>query len=435
MSADAKLKAYIDRILRCREVEDEAKQDTKDVYAELAADGYEKAIVGQVVTFLRKREKDGDKVAEQSAKFDLYLEAYERPSHAHTREERSDLGLNIQTKHEDIRTAPVTAEEQVPSSEQSEGNGSRDHQHVHSRQTDEAKHGGQDGEPAGADHATNSPVKAKGETGMVLGTGRERPLSIGLHTDGDPEARFETDSLHQDQQMDRATEGSFETGSEAAEKGREAIPAGPEGVDLNHAGAGESPATEKATVATQGEATAPTSDERVSLPVDDRSDAAANAGGDDVDGGAERATHLVTGEGAACALPASGIVIESVPPAPMKRPDFATCFPELSNAAYAHLHDEIQATGACAPIVRHGEVILDGWDRYNISRELGFNYPVQPYSGTDVLLDVIELQRAARNFTPAQEKKIAADLAKEFPHRADEIMAAFGLAGTLEAAE
>lgn len=44
-------------------------------------------------------------------------------------------------------------------------------------------------------------------------------------------------------QMDRATEGSFETGSEAAEKGREAIPAGPEGADLSHAGAGESPAT------------------------------------------------------------------------------------------------------------------------------------------------------------------------------------------------
>lgn len=44
-------------------------------------------------------------------------------------------------------------------------------------------------------------------------------------------------------QMDRATEGSFETGSEAAEKEREAIPAGPEGADLSHAGAGESPAT------------------------------------------------------------------------------------------------------------------------------------------------------------------------------------------------
>lgn len=85
MSADAKLKSYIDRILRCREAEDLAKDDTKAVYAELAGDGYEKSVVGQVVTFLRKREKDGDKLSEQSAKFDLYLDAYERPSHVHTR--------------------------------------------------------------------------------------------------------------------------------------------------------------------------------------------------------------------------------------------------------------------------------------------------------------------------------------------------------------
>lgn len=112
MSADAKLKAYIDRILRCREAEDAAKDDTKSVYAELAGDGYEKAIVGQVVTFLRKREKDGDKLSEQSAKFDLYLEAYERPSHAHTREDRSDAGLNIVTKHEDIQVSPEAAKEQ-----------------------------------------------------------------------------------------------------------------------------------------------------------------------------------------------------------------------------------------------------------------------------------------------------------------------------------
>jgi hypothetical protein len=31
---------------------------------------------------------------------------------------------------------------------------------------------------------------------MVLGTGKERPLSVGLHTDCDPEARFESASLH-----------------------------------------------------------------------------------------------------------------------------------------------------------------------------------------------------------------------------------------------
>ena len=84
-SADKQLKAYIDRILRCREAEDEAKADTKAVYKELAAEGYEKAVVGQVVNYLRKREKDGDNLDEQSAKFDLYLDAYQRPSHAYAR--------------------------------------------------------------------------------------------------------------------------------------------------------------------------------------------------------------------------------------------------------------------------------------------------------------------------------------------------------------
>jgi uncharacterized protein (UPF0335 family) len=165
-----------------------------------------------------------------------------------------------------------------------------------------------------------------------------------------------------------------------------------------------------------------------------------HAGGDDVDGGAERAdlnTENITGEGTAnTALPAnSGFAMEYVPPFGMKRLQFHGCFPDLSKAEYDRLEKDIAANRVQKPIIRQGDVIVDGWNRYNISRELGFNYPVQPYSGTDVLLDVIEMQRASRNFTPAQEKKIAADLAKEFPRRADEIMAAFGLAEALEAAE
>lgn len=56
----------------------------------------------------------------------------------------------------------------------------------------------------------NSPERAAGETGMVLGTGKERPLSVGLHTDGYPEARFETASLHQFQA--KASEDNGATG-------------------------------------------------------------------------------------------------------------------------------------------------------------------------------------------------------------------------------
>lgn len=60
-----------------------------------------------------------------------------------------------------------------------------------------------DAAPRAIGAATNSPEMALGETGMVLGTGRERPLSIGLHTDGNPEARFESASLHQSHSQPR----------------------------------------------------------------------------------------------------------------------------------------------------------------------------------------------------------------------------------------
>lgn len=92
MSADLQFKQLIDRILRCREAEDAAKDDTKEVYAELKALGYDKTAAGAFVAELRKREKNPDKFNEASTVLDLYREAYERASgmrvasRAHTHE-------------------------------------------------------------------------------------------------------------------------------------------------------------------------------------------------------------------------------------------------------------------------------------------------------------------------------------------------------------
>ncbi|MBN9028892.1 MAG: hypothetical protein BGO05_18550 [Rhizobiales bacterium 63-7] len=232
MNANAQLKAYIDRILRCREAEDLAKEDTKAVYAELAAEGYEKAIVGQVVTFLRKREKDGDKLSEQSAKFDLYLEAYERPSHAHTRVRDDDVKPRLikqvvdGMQTEAGRAALVAAVDIIVEREKAE-----------------------QAEPGAAAEVAGDDLRepAAAEQGQIIREG-DAPRETG---------RFGGDASCPDtgSQMDRATEGSFETGSEAAEKGREAIPAGPEGADLSHAGAGESPATQITIPSDDSEAT------------------------------------------------------------------------------------------------------------------------------------------------------------------------------------
>lgn len=122
MSADAHLRSFIDRVLRCREAEDAAKEDTKAVYADLAAVGFEKAIVGQVVNYLRKREKDGPKFAEQSEKFDLYLDAYDRTAHMHAHERThriidefpphdDETGEIIE--HHSSAAAPTPADEQA----------------------------------------------------------------------------------------------------------------------------------------------------------------------------------------------------------------------------------------------------------------------------------------------------------------------------------
>ncbi len=127
--------------------------------------------------------------------------------------------------------------------------------------------------------------------------------------------------------------------------------------------------------------------------------------------------------------------MEYVPASGAKRLPFAHCFPELSKADYERLERDIAANRVQTPIIRRDDVIIDGWARYMISRQYGMSYPVVEYTGCDILLDVIEWQRASRNFTQAQEKKIAADLAKAMPDRADDIMAAFNLAEELEAAE
>ncbi|AII27774.1 hypothetical protein B9J07_12920 [Sinorhizobium sp. LM21] len=177
--------------------------------------------------------------------------------------------------------------------------------------------------------------------------------------------------------------------------------------------------------ASQGEAVVPSAEAETS---------GANEGGENVDRSATRAgleggpVNLEpTGPVAEWAtdLADDGIRYEASPPRPMKSLPYAACFPELSHAHYQQLSDSIANNGVREPIVRMGDVIVDGWSRYNISRSLGIEYPVVSYLGNDVLLDVIAWQREARQFTPVQERQIAARLAKEVPHRASEIMRAF----------
>lgn len=104
MSAELQVKAFIERILRLKEEQDTLADDIREVYAEAKGHGYDKTALGEVVSYLRKIEKKGrDAVDERTAMFDLYLSAYEQPSHTHAparTREASEI-----TEHEQPKTA------------------------------------------------------------------------------------------------------------------------------------------------------------------------------------------------------------------------------------------------------------------------------------------------------------------------------------------
>jgi uncharacterized protein (UPF0335 family) len=154
------------------------------------------------------------------------------------------------------------------------------------------------------------------------------------------------------------------------------------------------------------------------------------AGGDHVEREPSAATHQAGSGLVSTPRPAAipgAVTFEVDPPVPMKRASFAHYFPELTKSQYEALEADIIASpcGVEEPIVRKGDVILDGFCRFNIARSIGEEYPVIEYDGSDELLDVIRWQRSSRDWTPAQEAKIAKALAAEVPARAEEIFAAF----------
>lgn len=78
-SADARLRSFIDRVLRLKEEQDALADDIREVYAEAKGEGYDKTAMGALVSHLRKIEKKGaDAVGEAETIFNLYLDAYQR---------------------------------------------------------------------------------------------------------------------------------------------------------------------------------------------------------------------------------------------------------------------------------------------------------------------------------------------------------------------
>lgn len=119
------------------------------------------------------------------------------------------------------------------------------------------------------------------------------------------------------------------------------------------------------------------------------------------------------------------IVWETTPPEGVERGAISMAFGTMGQDPTV-IVDDLEKADA-APIVKKGKVILDGWARYVKARELGVEYPVVQYAGTDILTDIIKLNVEGRILSEDQKRKIAASLARQEPSRKDDIYRAFEL--------
>lgn len=211
------LRSFIERIENLESEKQAIADDIKDVKGEAKGMGY---CVKTINTIIKMRKQDADERAEQEAILDTYLislgmlpqpDLFDDEAHdAFTGELSPKLAHTIVTgmQTEAGRAALVAAVDIMIDREE--------------------KNTRSDAPPASAAAViSSSNDTAKGEAGSPVGL---------------PENPPETAS-----EMDRAMEGSFETGSVAAENARKAIPdvglMPQEGGDVTHAGAGGIPAT------------------------------------------------------------------------------------------------------------------------------------------------------------------------------------------------
>jgi uncharacterized protein (UPF0335 family) len=116
------------------------------------------------------------------------------------------------------------------------------------------------------------------------------------------------------------------------------------------------------------------------------------------------------------------ITWESCPPEPVERHEYSAAFGDLGQDIEVITEDMQQARSA--PIVKVKNKILDGWARYMKARELGIEYPVVQYDGTDWLVDCIKWNIEGRILTDQQKRTISNRLIAIFPQRKGIIWAA-----------
>lgn len=93
--------------------------------------------------------------------------------------------------------------------------------------------------------------------------------------------------------------------------------------------------------------------------------------------------------------------------------DYANLFPMLDAAGQDALRADIQLYGVREPVILFSDRILDGRNRYMAARDLGLDFPVVDFDGTEAeaLAYVLSTNLHRRHLTESQRAAVAAKLA------------------------
>lgn len=75
--AQDQIRAFVDRILRLKGEAKDINRDIREVYGEAKGNGFDKTVLGKLVSYVEKRENGATDLQEAEALFDLYLSAYD----------------------------------------------------------------------------------------------------------------------------------------------------------------------------------------------------------------------------------------------------------------------------------------------------------------------------------------------------------------------
>ncbi len=372
--AQDQIKAFVDRILRLKEESKAIASDIREIYAEAKGNGFDKTVLGKLVNYVEKRQSNSADLEEGEALFDLYLTAYDGASRS-------------------VGTKRAT--------------------HTHASESTDP-----DADEVVAQKARLAALRA--DPAMAI---------VGAADLKKPEHPSNMQKVHT---APAETQPAPQAGSDLTN------PAPLNGQVASNSDIGN-PISNEAPMAVDGDsveaATAPLSESvdilpgGVQLSKDGRVDASPAASNPDAD-------KSVGASASAAPLPikyaAPGVITwEVAPPEGVQRHDFSAAFGDLGQDLVV-IGDEI-ASARAEPIVKIGNVILDGWARYMVARgAIGLDghsteYSVVQYDGADPLMDCIKWNLAGRILNETQKRLIAQRLAKLQPKRKNDIYAAMDM--------